>query len=326
MVTGGVPALRYPSSALTLASFVALASSVACTTTTVTPVPSGGESPTDKPADTSPAAPASEGPDLDLAPDLVKARPYGSKAPAGDDGSTALPLVLALHGRGDTGPNFVRSMGLLDVVDSKKVLLAYPTGEAILGASGWAGMRGVKNAPDDEKYLRAVIADMKQRFNVDGKRVVVVGLSLGGFMANFFACSAADKITGILSISGSLVSEETSRCNPARPLSITLVHGTDDGTIAYEGGTLPLISKAYPGASGLYDFWSNKMGCSASTALPAADFDSSISGAETAGKTQTGCQGGGKVSFFTIKGGAHVPQLSATVLGGLIDDLAQPRD
>ena len=45
--------------------------------------------------------------------------------------------------------------------------------------------------------MRAVIADVASRYNVDRKRVFVQGLSNGAFMAHLLACQAADLIAAV---------------------------------------------------------------------------------------------------------------------------------
>jgi polyhydroxybutyrate depolymerase len=283
------------------------------------------------------AAVAPEGPgavdetDADLHPDLIKARPYASKTPSDYDGSVALPLVLALHGRGDTAAGFVKGSGMLGLVDETNVLVAYPDGEQILGASGWSvlpELGATIGAPDDVKYLRAVIADMASRYKVDRKRVVVVGLSMGAMMANVLACRASDKVAGILSISGSLLGDEPKKCAPKNPVSVILLNGTADETVKYDGGKFPLgpTTIPYVSAPELYQHWSDKNGCGAETKLAARDVDTQIAGAETTGVSRA-CRAGTSLTFLTMANGKHVPSISAAAFTTLLASIAtKPRD
>jgi polyhydroxybutyrate depolymerase len=309
--------------------FLALAgalvtSTIACTEKTATTAQRASDAGTETSPTDAPAGEAPEAPDEDLNPDLIAERPYDSKAPSDYDGTKALPLILALHGRGDSGPAFVKALGLLDVLDEQQVLLAYPNGTMLLGASGWAAMTGV-GGPDDVAYLRAVIADMASRFNVDRKRVVVVGLSMGAFMANLLACRASDKIAGALSISGSLVVSEGAVCKPARALSITLLHGTADKTVPYNGGALPIGDGEYYSAPDLYEFWGGKMDCEPESAVPARDLDTSVAGAETTGFTRS-CKESTKLTLLTMKDAAHVPSIPRSAVVSLVASLTdKPR-
>jgi polyhydroxybutyrate depolymerase len=261
--------------------------------------------------------------DTDLNPALIEQRPYGSAVPSAYDGSSELPLILALHGRGSTGPQFVQGFGLLAGVDQQNVLLAYPTGQSILGASGWGAMSGVPGAPDDVTYLRAVIADMASRYRVDRTRVVVIGLSFGAFMANYFACHASDKITGIVSLAGSLPIAEEGGCVLARPISVSLVHGTDDPYVLYAGGPLPLtgVEGKHPSAPDLFTFWGNANGNGKAAELPARDLDATIDGAESTGMRRSASSGNRSVTLWTVRGGGHVVRMTAETTWSVLNEV-----
>jgi polyhydroxybutyrate depolymerase len=266
-------------------------------------------------------------PDPDLDPALIERRPYESSAPRDYDGRDALPLIVALHGRGSTGPAFVERLGLLQGVDAHRVLLAYPTGETILGASGWAAMSGIPGMPDDVAYLRAVIADMASRYRIDRERVVVIGLSMGGFMANYLACRASDRVTGIVSIAGSLVAAEEASCVPSRPVSVTLIHGTDDPYVQYQGGPLPMegVEGSHPSAPDLFGFWGDANGYGETAALPARDLDAVIEGAESAGLRRSGRNGNRSVTLWSVAGGGHLMALSPETIWSVLDEVSAPR-
>ncbi len=319
-------------SVLSRVAFLALAVCAGCSSSPSVPsTPASPATPDEPDAAVAPTEPGPDGEsDADLHPDLIKARPYGSKTPSDYDGSVALPLVIALHGRGDTAESFVKGIGVSGLVDKNQVLLAYPNGEEILGASGWSvlpELGATIGAPDDVKYIRAVIADMASRYKVDRKRVVVVGLSMGAMMANVLACRASDKIAGILSISGSLLGDEPKKCAPKNPLSVILVNGTADDTVKYDGGNFPIGPTTIPyiSAPALYAHWTDKNGCDAETKLEARDVDAKLAGAETTGVSRT-CRAGSSLTFLTIANGKHIPSFSAASLSTLIEALVtKPR-
>jgi polyhydroxybutyrate depolymerase len=264
-------------------------------------------------------------PDPDLNPALVDARPYGSSVPSGYDG-TALPLVLALHGYGSNGPAFVSGLGLLDAAERDRFLLAYPTGQDVFAAPGWAAMSGLTDYLDDVAYLRAVIADMSARYAVDPGRVVVIGFSFGAFMANYFACRASDRISGVVALGGGLVGAEQDTCTFARSVAVTLVHGTSDEAVAYEGGPVPMpVQATFPSAPDLFKFWADRQGCASAETLAPRDIDGSIEGAESRGFVRRGCNEGRSVTLWSVEGGMHRIAYTPGTIRALLADVLGSR-
>lgn len=84
------------------------------------------------------------------------------------------------------------------------------------------------------------------------------------------------------------------------------MHGSDDGTIRYEGGSTP--QGAYPGAVDTASTWAEKNGCSGSLTSTGQrlDLDSNVAGDETAVDRYEGCTGV-DVELWTINDGGHIP-------------------
>ena len=55
---------------------------------------------------------------------------------------------------------------------------------------------------DDVAYLDGLITEISAAYNVDPKRIYVVGHSNGGFMAYRMACAKADRIAAVVSVAG----------------------------------------------------------------------------------------------------------------------------
>ena len=238
------------------------------------------------------------------------ARPYGLKVPEGHDGRAPLPLVVLLHGYSSNGSAQNAYFRLGAQADRSRFLLAYPDGTRDLtGNRFWNATdaccdfygRGV----DDVAYLDAVIDDISGRYPVDARRVFLVGHSNGGFMAHRYACDRAGRVAAIVTLAGTQ-SQDPSRCPAPSPVSVLHVHGSDDGTIRYEGGSTP--KGAYPGAVTTAGTWAGKNGCSGSL-VPTGrrlDLDVSVSGDETTIDRYGGCAGV-DVELWTINDGSHVP-------------------
>ena len=119
----------------------------------------------------------------------------------------------------------------------------------------------------------------------------------------------SDVIAGIASLAGAEAT--VAQAAPANPVHILQIHGTADGTIAYDGGDIQ--GNAYPGAEETVSRWAGYNGCAAEGLVTATlDLDSSLEGLETTvTRYNNGCQPGGSAELWTIADGAHIPQISS---------------
>lgn len=246
--------------------------------------------------------------------DLITPRPYLSVVPSSYDGSP-MPLVLLLHGYGANATLQNGYFKLSTAAEAKGFLYAYPNGTMDPGGSRfWNATDACCNfygsTVDDVAYLHAVIDDMKSQYNVDPKRVFIVGHSNGAFMAYRLACDLADVVTGIAGVAGATW-DDTALCQPSQPVTVLHIHGTEDDTILYDGGT---AGAPYPGAVESTSIWAAYNGCTPpSTSLPPIDIDSFLAGAETTvDDYSAGCQAGSGVQLWSIQGEGHIPAFSTT--------------
>ena len=246
------------------------------------------------------------------------AREVNLEVPVGYDGTKALPLVLVLHGYSAIGWVQMKFMGYHTLVEKEQVLMAAPDGlldnkkknfwNATDACCDFDG-----KAPDDSGYLSKLIDEIKAEYNVDPKRVYLIGHSNGGYMSYRMACDHADQIAAIISLAGSTWGD-TTRCKPSGKVSVLQIHGDKDASVKYEGGTLFGGKITYPGAVKTAAIWAGYNGCATKTeaGTKALDLDSSVAGSETNVIKHTGCPSGVGVELWTIKGGGHLPIPTAT--------------
>jgi polyhydroxybutyrate depolymerase len=241
----------------------------------------------------------------------IGSRTYQYKVPSHYDRATATPLLIMLHGFSASGSLEELYLHFGELAESKTFLYAYPDGlKDPVGLRYWNAMEWCcdffKSGVDDVAYLRAVIDDMSSKYNVDPKRIFVVGHSNGGFMSHRLGCELSDKLAGLVSLAGAQWNDPT-RCRPTQPLAVAEIHGTLDALIGYGG------SVNFPSAKQTVDVWANRNRCTGVLTYGGdnLDLDAGLPGAETKVERYTGCPAQAPVELWTIQGGSHIPGLSA---------------
>jgi len=261
--------------------------------------------------------------------DPLAGRPFDVFVPTSYAAETPMPLVVLLHGFGASGIIQNLYFQLQPLAESRGFLYVHPDGTINqIGRQFWNATDaccGFGSTVDDVAYLTALVEDLQSKYNVDPKRIFFVGHSNGGFMSYRMACDRADMVAAIASLAGATWQDNT-KCNPSEPVSVLQIHGTADGTIGFEGGTL--LDNDHPGARETVATWSTNNGCTGpATDLPAPlDLDSSIAGDESTATEYTGCPVSGAVELWVIPDASHIPPLSPAFGAGIIDFLfAHPK-
>lgn len=109
-----------------------------------------------------------------------------------------LPLVIALHGNGDTAGNFVAALGLTALADSLSFILISPQGivqTLTIGMTtiqvSWDAYRAVPDGNIDLPLLEALRSELVATGSIDTQHVVVFGYSQGGYMSFRYGMEAA---------------------------------------------------------------------------------------------------------------------------------------
>lgn len=256
-------------------------------------------------------------------------RPVEIEVPPSYDPAKPTPLVLLLHG-------YVAGSGLQEIylglgseAAARGYLFVQPFGTTDkTGLPFWNATDACCNfygsKVDDVGYLATVLAELQAVFNVDPKRIYLVGHSNGGFMAHRMACEHAETIAAIATLAGSTYADPV-KCTPSEPVSALVMHGTLDPVILYGGGNL--FGKAYPGADETARAWAKLDGCSptANESLPRLDLVGTPLD-ETKVSRWSGCAGGIEVEQWRIEGATHVPLFTSSFKQALFDFLdAHPK-
>lgn len=103
--------------------------------------------------------------------------------------SEPVPLVIAFHGAGDSGGNFVTNVGLTQSADAKNYVLV--AADAYVGSSGvsawllsatqgWPGADGSSNSfGNDLQLITRIVQDIGTSYNIDKRKIYAAGFSRG---------------------------------------------------------------------------------------------------------------------------------------------------
>lgn len=155
-------------------------------------------------------------------------------------------LVFILHGSGGSGEQMLkRAPELMDIADQENFIAVYPSGYL----NYWNECRKAANSKanqmniNEEDFFKGMIRYFHQQYNINRRKVFVVGTSGGGHMAYKLALTMPDQIQAITAIIANLPDTNNLDCPEMRkPMNVMIVNGTKDNTNPYDGGEVILGS------------------------------------------------------------------------------------
>ena len=155
-------------------------------------------------------------------------------------------LVLALHGSNQSGAGLRRfSGGTFDALAAEHgAVVVYPDAcgglwnDARRGTPGRARTEGV----DDVAFLTTVLDRVAERHGLVERRAVVAGYSNGGQMAIRLLFQTTGRLRGAVLFGASLPTPDNLLVDDVGDrVPVTLVHGTKDPNVPFDGGTASLF-------------------------------------------------------------------------------------
>ncbi len=248
--------------------------------------------------------------------------------PAAFDSRKSYPLIVFLHGRGDTGTNLITELGCGEIhnMDQGAIVWAPTGGTDTAGPSAPKTSWDASNAccwfdaspANDHQYISTGITTIASTHSIDANRVWLIGHSTGAFLAHRVAAEHADQICGIIGIAGYFPSVDGSGFTPSRAVHVTIVMPTADTLVLPTGSGAPtppeVPDQPYPGGATTAGIWHAKNGGSSSLAAfgSATDFDSGAgAGNETTFERYTVQPANGTVELWTMTNSTHLPTFTA---------------
>jgi len=219
--------------------------------------------------------------------------------------SKKVPLVIVLHGGGGNAQSGVVMSGFNKKSDQEGFIVVYPNGSGkrknkfLTWNAGNCCKYSQENNIDDVGFIKVLIEHLENTYNIDSNRIYATGMSNGAMMAERLACELTGKISAIADVAGTL----SYGINSIKgPISVLMIHGTNDKHVPYEGGFGPeSIVKEVDNRPILEtaNFWTKNNSCS-------IDFYEEKVSKNVVRKAYNNCAGDSEVVLYTIKDGEHV--------------------
>ena len=208
-------------------------------------------------------------------------------------------MFFAFHGAGDSAENIESYSGFNELANREGFIVVYPQGINSLWNDG---------RPDpslsfvqDVTFVEEMIDFFDNNLNVDTNRVYASGLSMGGMFSFRLGCELQTRITAVASVGSTLPNYLLSPCDGANPISVLIIHGTED-PIVYWVGT----RGAYLSALNSLVYWREHNNCTDQTpeilVLPDNDPEDNT---RVLSEIYTECDNNTQVALYGIYGGGH---------------------
>ena len=221
-----------------------------------------------------------------------------------------LPLIVFLHGLGSSAAEMLRALPLERLGEESRVHVIAPDGTIdSKGRRFWnAGAACCdfdRRGPNDVARLGALIDEWAARPEVDAKRIYLIGVSNGAFMALDLACERSEHLAAVAAFSGAV--EARADCPGLRSVGVLMAHGDADPIVHYDGGRVfdhARLGEHLSAPDGFRE-WGRRLGCSGPP-LDAGplDLDPQLPGPETRLERFETCANG-DATLLTMRGGTH---------------------
>lgn len=200
-------------------------------------------------------------------------RYYDLYEPSRKGARQKLPMVIVLHGAGQTPDEIVQLTRFNKLAERERFVVVYPAGTGhtperlfwnVLLSQTYATSEKV----DDPGFLDAVVTQVMDKVSIDRKRIYVAGFSQGGMLGYRLMCGAgwSKRLAGV-AVVGATMTVAPEDCTPARNVPLLSIHGLQDPFNNFAGGIGSKASRndrvARPGVYETIDYWADRGGFTA---------------------------------------------------------------
>jgi polyhydroxybutyrate depolymerase len=141
------------------------------------------------------------------------------------------PVVLVLHGLGDTGHAVEGLTAFSKKADEAGFVAVYP--QALGDPARWD-----ISGSSDTAFVAALLTTLEADPCVDPTRVYATGMSMGGGLTNALGCRLSVRLAAIAPVAGLYGRGWEGSCSPTRAMPVLAFHGVLDPIVPYAGGSI----------------------------------------------------------------------------------------
>lgn len=207
--------------------------------------------------------------------------------------TASCPVIIDIHGFTSSNTGEQNASGIFELGNRQGIITVWPQGlnnSWNAGSSQFGTCCGTSenNNVPDVAFIRAMIAKIKTDFpRADPRRFYVTGISNGCALSQRLAVEASDVIAAAACSSLYLLTTQTQL---TRPISVTEIHGLQDGLVSYNQ------SAAWTGAQNNFRRWAALNGCTGNPARTNLTANSFVERFST-------CAAGTQVALYSIRSG-----------------------
>lgn len=169
-------------------------------------------------------------------------RYYKVHVPKTYTGKESVPLLFVFHGGGgdmeiqsneEYYHQISKSEEIGNIVVFPNGYSEYKSGKIATWNAGNCCGEAKKQNIDDLGFVKSILKHLKQKLNVDEKRIFSTGMSNGAMMSYQLACFMTEDFAAITAVAGT---DNTIDCKPQKPISIFHIHAKNDDRVLFYGG------------------------------------------------------------------------------------------
>ncbi len=227
---------------------------------------------------------------IDMLPVDGYTRWFSVHIPESYSPDTPAPLVINLHGYSSTMFDQQEVTKMNAKADEEGFIAVHP--QALGDPPSWHGPLPGLPGQADKDFFAVLLNYLQTLINIDPQRIYATGLSNGATMSNALGCFMADTFAAIAPVAGGHT--DFGNCENRQPISVLVIHGTQDLIIPYEGRA----DEVTP-VSLWVQQWAKRNGCQAKPEISQPQEDLKI-------ETWGDCAKNVSIQLVTRIGGRHV--------------------
>ncbi len=166
---------------------------------------------------------------------------YNIELPARADPAQKIPAMIYLHGAGGSGQRSLKNREMVETFLSRGYAVIAPSGlqrPNTRFGPGWSFHPNRKKQRDELSFMREVMDDASERFNLQRDTMLMTGFSIGGSMVWYLACQDPGLAKAYAPVAGSFWRPHDAGTDCNGPVKLMHTHGWRDGTVPLEGRVL----------------------------------------------------------------------------------------